>query len=76
MIDSDRKVVISYLPNDLHYHGMKSLLKDITPGIIPRNLVSDDSKIDSKGFSFTSYDTTEQAEIASTILDSMPLGND
>ena len=72
-MDVDKKIIISYLPQDMNHHQLRVFLMEITPGLAASNPVLNELKTGNKGYGFATYWTVEQAMNACAILDGMPL---
>ena len=72
-MDVDKKIIISYLPQDMNHHQLRVFLMETTPGLAVSNTVLNESKTGNKGYGFATYWTVEQATNACAILDGMPL---
>ena len=71
---AEKKILVSYLPEELTHNDFKQILLERTPGLAACNVVHNEGKTANKGYGFATYLTHELALNATAILDGLPFG--
>ena len=71
---AEKKILVSYLPEELTHNDFKQILLERTPGLAACNVVHNEGKTANKGYGFATYLTHNLALNATAILDGLPFG--
>ena len=71
---AEKKILVSYLPEELTHNDFKLILLERTPGLTACNVVHNEGKTANRGYGSATYMTNEFALNATAVLDGMPFG--